>query len=114
VTVANIQIENLKIEAEKGFRRTLFEPESVDPNVEINFVNDSKVRLWEQQGDANFVSSIRRKGNSSNHIIHAVKESRVTYDAGLTIFASDWRVLFSPLMETLKFSPCILSAEAKD
>jgi hypothetical protein len=66
------------------------------------------------QGDNNFVSSIRRKGNSSNHIIHAVKESRVTYDAGLTIFASDWRVLFSPLMETLKFSPCILSAEAKD
>ena len=66
------------------------------------------------RGDTNFVSSIRRKGNSSNHIIHAVKESRATYDAGLTIFASDWRVLFSPLMETLKFSPCILSAEAKD
>jgi hypothetical protein len=38
VIVANIQMKNLKIEAEKGFRRTLFEPELVDPNVEINFV----------------------------------------------------------------------------
>lgn len=37
--VAIIQIENLKIEAEKGFRRTLFEPELVGPNLEINFVN---------------------------------------------------------------------------
>jgi hypothetical protein len=40
VIVANIQMKNLKIEAEKGFRRTLFEPELVDPNVEINFVKD--------------------------------------------------------------------------
>lgn len=29
----------MKIEAEKGFRRTLFEPELVGPNLEINFVN---------------------------------------------------------------------------
>ena len=35
-------MKNLKIEAEKGFRRTLFEPELVDPNVEINFVKDSE------------------------------------------------------------------------
>jgi hypothetical protein len=35
---------DLKIEAEKGFRRTLFEPELVDPNVEINFVKDSEGR----------------------------------------------------------------------
>jgi hypothetical protein len=32
----------LKIEAEKGFRRTLFEPELVDPNTEINFDKDSE------------------------------------------------------------------------
>jgi len=38
--VAIIQIENLKIEAEKGFRRTLIDPELVDPNLEINFVKD--------------------------------------------------------------------------
>jgi hypothetical protein len=38
VTVAIIQMKNLKIEAEKGFRRTLFEPELVDPNVEVNSV----------------------------------------------------------------------------
>ena len=37
-------MKNLKIEAEKGFRRTLFEPELVDPNVEINFVKDSEGR----------------------------------------------------------------------
>jgi hypothetical protein len=39
VIVANIQMKNLKIEAEKGFRRTLFEPEWVGPNWEINFDN---------------------------------------------------------------------------
>jgi hypothetical protein len=37
--------KNLKIEAEKGFRRTLFEPELVDPNLEINFVNDAEAAL---------------------------------------------------------------------
>jgi len=37
VTVAIIQTKNLKIVAEKGFRRTLFELELVDPNSEINF-----------------------------------------------------------------------------
>jgi hypothetical protein len=37
-------MKNLKIEAEKGFRRTLFEPELVDPNVEINFVKSSMGR----------------------------------------------------------------------
>jgi hypothetical protein len=41
-----VQIKNLKIEAEKGFRRTLFEPELVDPNMEINFVKESKVQQW--------------------------------------------------------------------
>jgi hypothetical protein len=35
-------MKNLKIEAEKGFRRTLFEPELVDPNMEINFVKDTE------------------------------------------------------------------------
>ena len=45
------QMKNLKIEAEKGFRRTLFEPELVDPNVEINFVKDSegRQRCWRVQ-----------------------------------------------------------------
>jgi hypothetical protein len=41
VVVEIIQMKNLKSEAEKGFRRTLFEPELVDPNSEINFVKDS-------------------------------------------------------------------------
>jgi hypothetical protein len=36
-TVAIIQMENLRIEVEKGFRWTMFGPELVDPNVEINF-----------------------------------------------------------------------------
>jgi len=46
VTVAIIQMQNLKVEAEKGFRRTLFEPELVDPNLEINFVNRFKGRIF--------------------------------------------------------------------
>jgi hypothetical protein len=37
VTVAIIQMKNLRIEVEKGFRWTMFGPELVDPNVEINF-----------------------------------------------------------------------------
>jgi len=40
VKVAIIQVKNLKIEAEKGFKRTLFELELVDPDLEINFVKD--------------------------------------------------------------------------
>jgi len=39
VTVAIIQMKNLKIEVEKGFRWTMFGPELVGPNVEINFKN---------------------------------------------------------------------------
>ena len=45
MVVAIIQIKNLKIEAEKGFRRTLFEPELVDPNMEINFVKNSMAAM---------------------------------------------------------------------
>jgi len=36
-TVAIIQMKNLRIEVEKGFRWTMFGPELVDPNAEINF-----------------------------------------------------------------------------
>lgn len=45
MVVAIIQTKNLKAEAEKGFRRTLFEPELVDPNVEINFDKRFKGRV---------------------------------------------------------------------
>jgi len=38
-TVAIIQMKNLRIEVEKGFRWTMFGPELVDPNAEINFDN---------------------------------------------------------------------------
>jgi len=55
VVVATIKIKNLKIEAEKGFRRTLFEPELVDPNKEINFVDDSK-RIIKDYSKSHFES----------------------------------------------------------
>jgi hypothetical protein len=35
------QHTKLGVEAEKGFRGTLFDPELVDPNLEINFVNNA-------------------------------------------------------------------------
>lgn len=41
VTVAIIQMKNLKIEVEKGFRWTMIGPEWVGPNAEINFENYS-------------------------------------------------------------------------
>jgi len=41
VTVAITQTKLLRIEVEKGFRWTSIEPESVDPNVSINFADRS-------------------------------------------------------------------------
>jgi len=99
-------MKNLKIEAEKGFRRTLFEPELVDPNVEINFVKDSEG--WEARADwrVQLRISIHRKGNNLNYIIHVNKESGATHDVDLTMFSYDWRVFCSPSMAKLfNFSP---------
>jgi len=71
VVVARIQIKNLKIEAEKGFRGTLFDPELVDPNLEINFVNDAGAsRVWSDTLDWQYQLrhlQFNRKGNSLNH-----------------------------------------------
>jgi len=39
VVVANIQARNLKAEVEKGFVRTVFDHELVDPKAQINLVN---------------------------------------------------------------------------
>jgi len=41
VVVANIQVEYLKIEVEKGFKQTLIELELVDLDVLINIENDT-------------------------------------------------------------------------
>ena len=59
--VANIQMKNLKIEAEKGFRRTLFEPELVDPNLEINFVNGAEAAVKSRNVNSRHPSSIERE-----------------------------------------------------
>jgi hypothetical protein len=93
VVVAIIQMKNLKIEAEKGFRRTLFEPELVDPNMEINFVKDTEGPL---RGQYRPVSKSHRKGNSLNYTIHVDKESGATHSADLTMFPYNWRVIYSP------------------
>ena len=39
VVVANIQVRTLKAEVGKGFARTAFDRESVDPEAQINLVN---------------------------------------------------------------------------
>ena len=93
VVVAIIQMKNLKIEAEKGFRRTLFEPELVDPNMEINFDNDRKVNFGLQE--QLFIDTLR-KGNSLNYTIHVYKETGVTHSTDLTISSCNSRVFFSP------------------
>ena len=41
VVVANIQVTFLKTEVEKGFMRTAFDHELVDPKTQINLVNVS-------------------------------------------------------------------------
>jgi len=39
VVVANIQVETLKVEVEKGFMRTAIDHELVGPKAKINLVN---------------------------------------------------------------------------
>jgi len=39
VVVANIQVRTLKTEVEKGFARTAFDRELVDPKTQINLAN---------------------------------------------------------------------------
>ena len=41
VVVANIQMRFLKAEVEKGFARTAFDRESVDPEAQINLENQA-------------------------------------------------------------------------
>ena len=41
VVVANIQVRTLKAEVEKGFARTAFDRESVDPEAQINLENQA-------------------------------------------------------------------------
>jgi len=81
----------------------LFDPELVDPNMEINFVKDTGDSLTGVKVYP--VSKFHRKGNSLNYTILALKESRVTYATDLTIFPYNCRVFCSPSMEELKFSP---------
>jgi hypothetical protein len=39
VVVGKIKVRNLKVEVEKGFVRTVFDHELVDPKTKINLVN---------------------------------------------------------------------------
>ena len=94
-------MKNLKIEAEKGFRRTLFEPELVDPNREINFVNGLEAGF--DPGRCTLTKQ-SRKGNILNDNVHVFKESEATHGADLTMFAYCRRVLCSPLMVVYNFS----------
>jgi len=41
VVVATIQVKTLKAEVEKGFARTAFDRESVDPEAQINLKNQA-------------------------------------------------------------------------
>ena len=100
MVAASLKKKNLKIEAEKGFRRTLFEPELVDPNMEINFVKDSEASFLRLGGSPRVI--VHRKGNILNDNIHVDKESAATHDADLTMFSNNWRVVCSPLMVVLK------------
>jgi hypothetical protein len=45
VVVANIQVRTLKAEVGKGFARTAFDRESVDPEAQINLENQA-IGFW--------------------------------------------------------------------
>jgi hypothetical protein len=99
----------LKIEAEKGFRRTLFEPELVGPNLEINFVNGEEaesVGVVPLKSIASLILQNRlfhlkfnRKGKSLNDALRVFKESEETHTTVLTVFSYNCRVFCSPSME---------------
>lgn len=72
-----IQIKNLKIEVEKGFRRTLFEPELVDPNLEINSVKNISL-LLKLRDKENIHLTIEREMISMISYVE-VKESGATH-----------------------------------
>jgi len=71
----------------------LFEPELVDPNVEINFVKGPEASLRAGRGT---LTRIHRKGNILNYNIHVDKESGATHGADLTMFSYNRRVICSP------------------
>ena len=59
VVVANIQVRTLKAEVEKGFERTAFDLELVDPKAQINLLN-WKIRLFRESNSGFPITS---KGN---------------------------------------------------
>ena len=64
VVVANIQVRTLNAEVEKGFARTAFDRESVDPEAQINLVNKTIGPVWGQLQAGLFqVVFIMPKGN---------------------------------------------------
>ena len=66
VVVANIQARTLKAEVEKGFVRTVFDHELVDPKAQINLV----------KGDDRFLfflsSSSRKAGGGEGSLVQVV------------------------------------------
>jgi hypothetical protein len=48
VVEANIQVRTLNAEVVKGFARTAFDRESVDPEAQINLVNKTIGPVWGQ------------------------------------------------------------------
>jgi len=80
----------------------LFEPELVDPNVEINFVNNLMGSSLDESRCIKLID--HRKGNSLNHTIHVHKENEVTHDVDSTIVLYKRRNVCFTSMDTLKFN----------
>jgi len=65
VVVANIKVRTLNAEVEKGFARTAFDRESVDPEAQINLVNRTIGPVWALKTQAGLIQVvlIMPKGN---------------------------------------------------
>ena len=63
VVVANIQVRTLKAEVGKGFARTAFDRESVDPEAQINLVNWTIGLICSNMGGLISGCPIMSKGN---------------------------------------------------
>jgi hypothetical protein len=70
VVVANIQVRTLKAEVEKGFARTAFDRESVDPEAQINLVNSI---IGPKGGGNSFF------GSNSSYAYYAERESGLIF-----------------------------------
>jgi hypothetical protein len=79
VVVENIQVRTLKAEVEKGFARTAFDRESVDPEAQINLVNRTIGPIFFPSFGKQFLKGGLGGGSKSGCPKYVERESGLTF-----------------------------------